>query len=237
MSQNYISVLLLDDEPNILKTMSICFEEMGYQISSFLDPTEAISSLSVKKYDIAFVDLKMSPIDGLEVLETIKKQSPETTVVIATAHGSVESAVQAMRKGAYDYLEKPFDYTALQLYAQRVEEYHRMKMEVAELRNQVRQYNMTDRIISKNSIMKNMIDLALRAASTDLGVLIEGESGTGKELIAQLIVDNSDRSKNLFTRINCAAIPENLLESEFFGHARGAFTGAMKDRIGRFEAY
>ena len=115
MSKNEISVLLIDDEPNILKTMKICLQELGYQVSEFLDPSEAIEKLDQHKFDLAFVDLKMSPLDGLEVLEIIKKNSFETTVVIVTAHGSIDSAVEAMRKGAYDYLEKPFDFTALQL--------------------------------------------------------------------------------------------------------------------------
>jgi NtrC-family two-component system response regulator AlgB len=236
MSKRKTPVLLIDDEPNILKTMTICFEELGFQVFGFLDPSEAIKELRKSNYDLAFIDLKMSPLDGIEVLQELKKDSPETTVVIITAHGSVESAVEAMRNGAYDYLEKPFDFTALQIYARRVEEYHLMKKEVVGLRAQVRQSHLGSTIITKNPKMQKMIDLALRAAETDLSVLIEGESGTGKELIAQLIVDSSDRRDKLFTKINCAAIPENLLESEFFGHVKGAFTGAVKDRIGRFEA-
>jgi NtrC-family two-component system response regulator AlgB len=236
MSKKNTHILLIDDEATILKTMKICFEELGFMVTDFQNPESAVRSLDTRKYDLAFVDLKMSPMNGIEVLHILNEQSPETTVVIVTAHGSVESAVEAIKKGAYDYLEKPFEYNALQLYVRRVEEYHHLKNEVTGLREQVQQYRGIDNIVTNNAKMRELIDLALRVAETDLSVLIEGESGTGKELIAQLIYSHSTREDKPYIKINCAAIPENLLESEFFGHVRGAFTGAVKDRIGRFEA-
>lgn len=137
--------------------------------------------------------------------------------------------------GAYDYLQKPFDFTDLQLYAQRIVDYHHLKTEVESLREQVNQYKSSDTIITKNKRMRELIDLARRAAETDLPVLIEGESGTGKELFAQEIYQNSVRHDRPYIKINCAALPETLMESELFGHVKGAFTGAISDRKGRFE--
>jgi NtrC-family two-component system response regulator AlgB len=235
MKKPNIHILLVDDEPNILKTLSICFEDMGLQVTQFLDPQKAADSLNKTTYDIAFIDLKMSPLDGLQLLEEIEHHSPDTTVIIITAHGSIESAVEAIKLGAYDYLQKPFDFTELQLYTQRIVDYHLLKSEVRLLRGQVSQYKSSETIITKNKRMRELIDLARRVAETDLPVLIEGESGTGKELFAQEIFQNSSRHNKPFIKINCAAVPETLMESELFGHIKGAFTGAISDRKGRFE--
>jgi NtrC-family two-component system response regulator AlgB len=236
MNKPNIHILLVDDEPNILKTLSICFEDMGFQVTQFLDSQKAADSLSQTSYDIAFIDLKMSPLDGLQLLDEIKQHSPHTTVIIITAHGSIESAVEAIKSGAYDYLQKPFDFTELQLYTQRIVDYHLLKSEVASLKKEIYQYKSSDTIITKNKRMRELIDLARQVAETDLPVLIEGESGTGKELFAQEIYQNSSRRDKPFIKINCAAVPETLMESELFGHVKGAFTGAISDRQGRFEA-
>jgi NtrC-family two-component system response regulator AlgB len=225
------TVLLVDDEPNILKTMNICFEDLGFITTQCLDPQEALAKIQEIVYDLAFVDLKMKPIDGIKLLEAIKKHSPKTTVVIITAHGSVESAVEAIKKGAHHYIQKPFNLLELQLLAQKVLEYHKLKKEIDELKGKSAKVN----IITQSTQMLNMIELAEKVSETDLSVLIEGESGTGKELFAQLIYKNSTRFDKPFIKINCAALPENLLESELFGHVKGAFTGAVKDRKGRFE--
>lgn len=230
-NHNKPTVLLIDDEPNILKTMNICFEDMGFETAQYLNPEEAVAKIKNYTYDLAFVDLKMKPLNGIEVLQEIKKYSASTTVVIITAHGSVESAVEAIKKGAHHYIQKPFNLLELQILAQKVLEYHKLKKEVEELKSKSSGGN----IISQNTQMHNMIELAEKVAETDLSVLIEGESGTGKELFAQLIYNKSSRSEKPFVKINCAALPENLLESELFGHVKGAFTGAIKDRKGRFE--
>ena len=234
-SENKLSLILVDDEPSILKTMTICFEELGLQVNAFSNPGMAVEAIRNNPYDLAFIDLKMGPPDGIALLEKIEEHSPGTTAVLMTAHGSVDSAVEAIRKGAYDYLQKPFDYTELQIYAKRVVAFHRLKTEVTRLRAGIGEPAEQSGIITENPRMKEMIDLAGRVAETDLTVLIDGESGTGKEVIAQFIHQKSLRHKNSFIRINCAAIPENLLESEFFGHVKGSFTGAVKDRKGRFE--
>jgi len=230
-NQNQPTVLLVDDEATILKTMNICFEDMGFKTMQCLNPEDAVTKIKETNYDLAFVDLKMKPIDGIQVLESIKKHSPKTTVVIITAHGSVESAVEAIKKGAHHYIQKPFNLLELQLLAQKVLEYHKLKNEVEELKSK----SAAGNIITQNEQMQNMIDLAEKVAETDLSVLIEGESGTGKELFAQLIYNKSSRIEKPFVKINCASLPENLLESELFGHVKGAFTGAIKDRKGRFE--
>ena len=228
-------VLLVDDEPNILKTMTICLEEINMEITACKQPQQALELILKQPFDLAFIDLKMQPIDGLTLLEEIRKYAPSTTVVIITAHGSVESAVEAMKKGAYHYLQKPFDYLELQIFAKKVLEYHQLQQEVERYREQLSYWAETNDIVTRNKDMLEKIQLARQIAPSDLSVLIEGESGTGKELFAELIYQSSDRVNKPFVKINCAALPENLLESELFGHVKGAFTGAIKDRKGRFE--
>jgi DNA-binding NtrC family response regulator len=229
------SVLIVDDEANILKTMAICLKDLGYNMTTIQKPQEVHEVIIKQTFDLAFVDLKMQPIDGMEVLSIIKQKSPSTTVIIITAHGSIENAVEAIKNGAYNYIQKPFDFIELQIIAQKALEFHRLTKEVKHLREQATQIKDSGNIITQNVKMLEMIDLAKRVAVSELSVLIEGESGTGKELYAHLIYSNSDRSDKPFIKINCAALPENLLESELFGHVKGAFTGALRDRTGRFE--
>ncbi|MBF8295395.1 MAG: two-component system, NtrC family, response regulator AlgB [Bacteroidetes bacterium] len=235
MTQPVPKVLVVDDEPNILKTMGVCFNAIGYETQLFAKPQDALEILHKEKFDLAFVDLKMAPIDGMELLGEIKKFSPDTTVIIITAHGSIDTAIEAVKRGAYHYLQKPFDFKELQLFAQKAWEYHRLAREVRDLRNQLSLAQGTGELITRNREMLAQIDLAARVADSTISVLIEGESGTGKELFAHFIHEKSPRSQQAFVKVNCAAIPEQLLESELFGHVRGAYTGAVKDRQGRFE--
>ena len=228
-------VLVVDDEPNILKTMGICFNAIGYETTLFSKPQEAVQALHHASYDLAFIDLKMAPIDGMEVLAEIKQFSPETTVIMITAHGSVDSAIEAMKRGAYHYLQKPFDFQELQLFAQKAWEYHLLDCEVKDLRRKLASAGGSGEIISRNRELLAQLDLAARVAESTMSVLVEGESGTGKELFAQFIHEKSPRAAKPFVKVNCAALPEQLLESDLFGHVRGAFTGAVKDRQGRFE--
>ena len=201
MQESKPNILIVDDEPHILKTMDICFEDLGYDITACLDPLEALNLLEEKSYDLAFVDLKMSPIDGMQVLETILKKKPGTTVIIITAHGSIDSAVEAIKKGAYHYLQKPFEFEELQVFTQKALEYHNLKKEVVELRRRVDDRLFRGNIITRNPKMIEMLDLAERVAPSNLSVLIEGESGTGKELYAQLIHQESDRSGEPFVKV------------------------------------
>ncbi|MDZ7291979.1 MAG: sigma-54 dependent transcriptional regulator [candidate division KSB1 bacterium] len=235
MDPRAAKVLVVDDEPNILKTMGICFEATGFQTRLVSRPQEVLQIIQQEKFDLAFVDLKMAPMDGLEILAEIKQFSPETTVIIITAHGTIDSAVEAVKKGAYHYLQKPFDFKELQLFALKALEHHELTREVRELRKKVAETQAFGDFVTQNRQMLEMLDLAARVAESNMTVLLEGESGTGKELVAHFIHQKSPRAQEPFVKVNCAALPENLLESELFGHVKGGFTGALKDRQGRFE--
>jgi two-component system, NtrC family, response regulator AlgB len=230
------TVLLVDDEPNILKTVSIALESAGFLVSAYANPVEAVEAVRERTYDLAFIDLKMQPIDGMEVLGEIRKLSPETTVVLMTAHGTIDSAVEAIKKGAFDYLQKPFEYTELRHFAERVYEHHLLQGEVRLLREELRKRSGSGEFVTRSPAVKAVLDLASQVASSTITVLVEGESGTGKELLAHFIHEHSTRARMPFLTVNCAALAETLLESELFGHIKGAFTGAVRDRQGRFEA-
>jgi len=229
------SILLVDDEAHILKTISICFESLGFEVLALSDSSTALEKIAERDFDIAFLDLKMYPINGIQLLEEIKKKSPDTTVVIITAHGSIDTAVEAIKKGAYDYLQKPFGFSELQHFIEKVYEHHTLQNQVRQLRHQLEEIKGPETIITRNPKMLAMLSLARQVADSNISVLIEGESGTGKELFAQFIHNQSSRREKPFLKVTCAALPENLLESELFGHVKGAFTGAIKDRRGRFE--
>jgi DNA-binding NtrC family response regulator len=235
MQQKKPKALVVDDEKNILNTIGICLESIGIEAVLCLKPQEVLQLLQQNRFDIAFVDLKMSPMDGIEILSEIKQYSPDTTVVIMTAHGSIDTAVVAIKKGAYDYLQKPFDFEELKLFTRKVLEHHQLVHEMAELREELASIQGSGDIVTRNRAMIELLDFAARVAESSISILIEGESGTGKELLAHYVHRKSDRAEKPFVKVNCAAIPEQLLESELFGHVRGAFTGALKDRQGRFE--
>ncbi len=238
METRIAKILVVDDEPNILKTMGICFDASGFQARLIAKPQEVLEVIQREPFDLAFVDLRMAPLDGMEILAEIKKHSPETTVTMITAHGSIDSAVEAIKKGAYHYLQKPFDLKELQLFAMKALEYHQLSQEVRELRKKVAEIeapSFGETIVTHNREMLAVLSLATRVAESNMSVLIEGESGTGKELVAQFIHQRSPRAPKPLVKVNCAALPENLLESELFGHVKGGFTGAVKDRQGRFE--
>jgi NtrC-family two-component system response regulator AlgB len=230
------NVLVVDDEPNILKTLKIGLETIGLNVNGFLNPLDALDTLKDGNYDIAFIDLMMQPIDGMQVLKEIRAKSPTTTCVIITAHGSIDSAVDAIKGGAFDFIQKPFDLKELHLFAEKVLDYHKLQDEIDTLRRQLAAIRPESNIITSNPAMRQQVEFAKQVADSLLTVLIEGESGTGKELIAQYIHSQSNRADKPFIKINSAALPENLLESELFGHVKGSFTGAFKDREGRFEA-
>ena len=229
------TILVIDDEQNILRTLTIGLESVGFVVEGFLNPRDALDHVAIGKYDVAFIDLMMQPIDGMQVLKEMRQKSPATTSVMITAHGSIDSAVEAIKNGAFDFLQKPFDLKELQIFVEKVFEHHSLRREVADLRRQLAQQPSYGEIITRNPLMREQLDLARQIADSALTVLIEGESGTGKELVAQFIHANSSRHDKPFVKINCGALAESLLESELFGHVKGAFTGALKDREGRFE--
>jgi len=230
------TVILVDDEQNILKTVKICLDAAGFEVVSFTNPLDALDAIRQKSFDLAFYDLKMQPMDGMQLLEETRKLSPGTTIVMMTAHGSIDSAVEAIKKGAFDYIQKPFEFTELNHFADRVYTHHMLQSEVKKLREELHGRRGAGEIITRSPAVKSVLDMAIQVAPGAITVLIEGESGTGKELLAHMIHENSPRADHPFVQVNCAALPETLLEGELFGHVKGAFTGAMKDRQGRFDA-
>ena len=236
MSQTKAQILVVDDEENILNTMAICFDALGFETILCRNSAEVSELVSANDFALAFVDLRMAPLDGMDVLALLNKQAPHITVTIITAHGSIETAIEAIKNGAYDYLQKPFELKELQLFTQRAMAHHQLSSEVRELRQIVAANKVeAGEFITQNKATLAIIDLANRVADSQLSIIIEGESGTGKELMAETIHRNSARASKPLVKVNCAAIPESLLESELFGHVKGAFTGALKDRKGRFE--
>ena len=230
------SILLVDDEQNIVRTVKICLETAGFDVTGFMNPVQALEAMKERGFDLGFFDLKMQPIDGMQLLREARRLAPEMTVTIMTAHGSIDSAVEAIKVGAYDYLQKPFEFSELQHFVEKVYEHHLLKNEVRTLKSELDRRKGEGTIVTRSDKMKSVIDLALQVAPSNISVLIEGESGTGKELLSHLIHQNSPRVDKPFVTVNCTALAETLMESELFGHVKGAFTGAVKDREGRFEA-
>jgi DNA-binding NtrC family response regulator len=230
-------VLVVDDEPHVLKTMEAALRAFGYAVAAFARPQDATDAAAADPagYDLAFVDLKMRPMDGMAVLARLRACAPETPVVIVTAHGSIESAVAAVQQGAFHYLQKPFELDELRLVAERALEHRRLRREVTALRARLAEARATGPVITQDAALRETLDLAVSVADSLLPVLLVGESGTGKELVAAMVHAHSPRAAGPFVKVNCAALPESLLESELFGHVRGAFTGALQDRKGRFE--
>jgi NtrC-family two-component system response regulator AlgB len=235
MAEDQGHILVVDDEKNVLSTVGICLDSLGFKTTLCSKPQEVMALLRNEAFDMAFVDLKMSPLDGMEVMAEIKLHAPATSVIMMTAHGSIDNAVEAIKRGADFYLQKPFNFEELRIFVLKAWEHYMLRREVRELRKQVAATTGSDDFITRNRDMLSQLDLATRVSDSAMSVLIEGESGTGKELVAQQIHRKSIRGDKPFVKVNCAAIPEQLLESELFGHVRGSFTGAVKDRQGRFE--
>jgi DNA-binding NtrC family response regulator len=200
-----------------------------------MEGKKALSILGEDVFNIAITDLKIDEVSGFDILKKAKHASPQMEVIMITGHGTVESAVDAMKNGAFDYITKPVDPDELNLIVQKAVERQRLVAEVKNLRSQVSELNQLESIIAVSPKMKKVIEMVRRIAESSATVLIEGESGTGKEVIARAIHNNSSRRNGQFVAINCGAMPENLLESELFGHVKGAFTGASTTKKGLFE--
>jgi two-component system NtrC family response regulator len=227
-------VLVVDDDSSLRRVMKLQLEEAGYQVSLAQDGDDAWSVLRKVEPQLVITDLRM-PTTGLELLRRMTKEGLQTTVIVITAFGTIESAVEAMKMGAYDYVTKPIDFDALVLIVHRAMERQNLIEEVRTLRSALDQRYGFEGIVGNAKVLLRVLDQAARVAQRDATVLIQGETGTGKELIARAIHHNSPRHHRPFVAINCGAIPKDLVESELFGYARGAFTGALNSKAGRIE--
>ncbi len=230
-------ILVVEDQDAMRESLVIAFKDEGYQVEGAACGEEAIQKLdshSNNVYDLVVTDLKMKKVDGLEVLKAVKAANPSTEVVLITAYGTISTAVQAIRDGAYDYVTKPFRHQEILKVAKKALEKKSLKDRVRYLEGEIRDKYKFEGIVGNSSAMLEVLKITSHVCRTESIVLVTGESGTGKELIARAIHYNSLRKDGPFVAINCGALPENLQESELFGHLRGAFTGAVKDKVGLF---
>jgi DNA-binding NtrC family response regulator len=230
-------VLLVDDESSMRLTLTALLKRANHTLMQAATGQEALEKIEKNHFDVVITDLNLDRISGLDVLKAAKLASASTEVIVLTGYGSVESAVAAMKSGAIDYLTKPVDTEELLLAVERAKERQKLKSEVARLRTEVEHQGRFDggSVVAASPAMREVLGMVERVAPTDATVLVQGESGTGKELIARAIHQNSPRKNEAFVPINCGALPENLLESELFGHVKGAFTGAHQNKKGLFE--
>ncbi|MBN2183936.1 MAG: sigma-54-dependent Fis family transcriptional regulator [Candidatus Krumholzibacteriota bacterium] len=228
-------IFIIDDEIKITMLLSDRIAREGFEVETFTSAEEALPRIAEGKTDIVLCDLRLGGMDGLELLRQTKKSSPDTDFVIITAYASASTAVEAMREGAYEYLVKPFQMDEVILLLKRIQERRDLVVENIALREAVSALGAESKLLGKSSAISSVKDIIAKVAPTDTIVLISGESGTGKELVAAEIHNSSRRAKKPFIIINCAAIPETLLEGELFGYEKGAFTGAVQNKAGQFK--
>lgn len=228
-------ILIVDDERSMRDVLSIMLKRAGYDISVASDGDEAIARIEKELFDLVITDLKMPKVGGLDVLKAVKDASPDSVVLLITAFASAESAVEAMKLGAYDYLTKPFQVDEVQLIIRNALEKRRLSTENMLLKREMAAKALQSKLIGKSDAMQKVFDVIKKVADTKSNVLICGESGTGKELVARAIHASSARARMPFVPVNCSALPETLLESELFGYMKGAFTGAATNKAGLFE--
>jgi DNA-binding NtrC family response regulator len=228
-------VLVIEDDEVLRRLLIDVLSDQGYQVESAETGEEGLDSMEGDVYDIILLDINLPGMDGMEVLRLAPARQPDAQVVMMTAFGTVDTAVEAMKQGAFDYINKPFSTDELILTIRRALEEQDLRREVARLRQKARGIDGHTQIVGKSPAIERVIDLIARVAPSRATVLITGETGTGKELVARAIHEASNRARGAFMPINCAAIPDNLLESELFGHMKGAFTGAIQNKKGLFE--
>ncbi|MDR2039665.1 MAG: sigma-54 dependent transcriptional regulator [Bacteroidales bacterium] len=226
-------ILVIDDERSIRNTLKEVLEYENHEVDTAVDGIEGIEMFGKGKYELVLCDIKMPNMDGMEVLEKILDMPGDAPVVMISGHGNIDTAVEAIKKGAFDFIEKPLDLNRLLITIRNAIEKKELVTETKVLKRRV---NKTYEIIGESSAIKNVIEIIERVAPTDARVLITGSNGTGKELVARWLHEKSSRAGGPFVEVNCAAIPSELIESELFGHEKGSFTSAYKDRKGKFEA-
>ncbi|UCD71561.1 MAG: sigma-54-dependent Fis family transcriptional regulator [Syntrophobacterales bacterium] len=233
MSTN--TILLIDDEENFRHMLSVILKKRGYDVETANNGIDGLKKVDTGSYDTVLCDIRMPEMDGLEFLKEAQTAGCESTIIMMSAYGTLDTAIEAMKLGAYDYISKPFKPDEIVLTLKKAEERERLRRENIFLKKEVQKEYSFENIISKNERMRQIFDTIRKVAKYKSTILIAGESGTGKELVAKAIHFNSDRSDNPFIPVNCGAIPENLLESELFGHTKGSFTNAVRTKKGLFE--
>ena len=228
-------ILIVDDNPEVLKLIANILETNDYEVETASKGESAIKKLESNDYDVVLTDLMMPDVDGIQVLEHVKSRASKTMCIILTGHGTIKSSVEAIKKGAFDYITKPVSASELLIIVEKALKFKNLEEENIRLKKELKGKYHYKNIVGTSQVIKKIYDLIEKVSDTDGTVLITGASGTGKELIARSIHYNSQRSDKPLVVINCGAVPEALLESELFGHEKGAFTGAYKKRIGRFE--
>ncbi len=229
-------ILVVDDDRALLEALIQALEQMGYEVLGESDPLQGLPRVDSWGPDVAIFDLKMPGMDGLELLRRALVAQPELPVLLLTAHGTIETAVQAVREGAYDFLEKPFDLTKIELTLQKALDYRGQRSRYRSLVETTARKGEFEGIVGESAAIRKVIEAVQAVAATDSTVLVTGESGTGKELVARAVHVAGLRKEKPFVTVDCASIPDSLLESELFGHVKGSFTGAYRERAGYFEA-
>jgi NtrC-family two-component system response regulator AlgB len=231
-----MNCLLIDDDPKLRRSLRLALESMGHRVSEAGNGAEAEDLLGHRMFDVAFLDLRLASEQGLELLPTLLRLAPGLDVIVMTAYATIETAVEAMRRGAFDYLPKPFSSSQLHLVLDRVARTNQLQSHVAELEEQVRSVVPEADLKTDEPAMQRALETAFKAAGSDATILLRGESGTGKGVVARAVHARSPRAAAPFVTVNCPSLSAELLESELFGHVRGAFTGAVQDTVGKVAA-
>ena len=228
------TILLIDDDHSLRRVTEYNLGESGFEVKSAASGRQGLEIFSSDPVDLVVTDVKLGDMSGLDVLEAVKTQAPDIPVIVMTAFGSIEMAVAAMNKGAFNFITKPFERDTLIQSCRKALELRVLRSKARIMTHEIDRLTGTKGIVSASPVMKSLLDTVSRAAGSEATILISGESGTGKEVLARLIHQNSPRQSGPLVAVNCAAIPEGLIESELFGHVKGAFTGAVRDRKGHF---